>query len=88
MRRRGYTPDAIRDFCERVGVARNNSTVEFALLEHVLREDLNLRSPRVMAVLRPLRVVIETWPEGHVEEIDAPSWPADIGAGGLAHRCR
>ena len=78
LRRRGYTADAIRDFCERVGVAKNNSTVEFALLEHVLREDLNLRSPRVLAVLRPLRVVIETWPEGKVDEIDAPSWPVDV----------
>ncbi len=82
LRRRGYTADAIRDFCERVGVARNNSTVEFALLEHVLREDLNLRSPRVLAVLRPLRVVIETWPEDRVDSLDASSWPADVGKEG------
>jgi glutaminyl-tRNA synthetase len=78
MRRRGYTPEAIRELCERIGVARNNSTVEVALLEHVLREDLNLRSPRVQAVLRPLRVVLENYPEGQVEELDAPFWPADV----------
>jgi glutaminyl-tRNA synthetase len=78
LRRRGVSPEALRDFCERVGVAKNNSTVDIALLDHVLREDLNLRSPRVLAVLRPLRVVIDTWPEGKVEEIDAPYWPADV----------
>jgi glutaminyl-tRNA synthetase len=78
LRRRGYTPSALRAFCDRVGVAKNNSTVDFALLEHVLREDLNLASPRVLAVLRPLRVVIDTWSEGQVEEIDAPYWPADV----------
>ena len=61
LRRRGVTPEAIRDLCERVGVAKNNSTIDVALLDHVLREDLNLRSPRVLAVLRPLRVTIETW---------------------------
>ena len=78
LRRRGYPAQALRDFCDRVGVAKNNSTVDFALLEHVLREDLNLRSPRVLAVLRPLEVVLTNWPEGEVEELDAPSWPADV----------
>jgi glutaminyl-tRNA synthetase len=78
LRRRGYPAEALRDFCERVGVAKNNSTVDFALLEHVLREDLNPRSPRVLAVLRPLEVVLTNWPEGEVEDIDAPSWPADV----------
>ncbi len=79
LRRRGVTPEALREFCERVGVAKNNSTVDIALLDHVLREDLNLRLPRVLAVLRPLRVVIDTWPEGKVEEIDAPYWPLTTG---------
>jgi glutaminyl-tRNA synthetase len=82
LRRRGYTPEAIREFCETVGVAKTNSTVEYALLEHVLRDDLNLRSPRALAVLKPLRVVIETWPEAEVETIDAPYWPADVGKEG------
>src|SRR5207248_1753715 len=63
LRRRGYTPEAIRSFCERIGVAKRNSTVDMALLEHHLREDLNKRAPRVMAVLRPLRVVIDYDPE-------------------------
>jgi glutaminyl-tRNA synthetase len=79
MRRRGYTPEAIRELCERVGVAKNNSIVELALLEHLLREDLEKRSPRVLGVLRPLRVVIETVAEGHVEELDAPLWPSEMG---------
>lgn len=82
MRRRGYTPEAIRELCERVGVAKNNSIVDLALLEHLLREDLDRKSPRVMGVLRPLRVVIETLPEGHVEEIDAPLWPVEMGREG------
>jgi glutaminyl-tRNA synthetase len=82
LRRRGVTPEALRAFCERIGVSKNNSIVEVALFEHTLREDLNLRAPRVMAVLRPLRVVIETWPEGHVETTDAPYWPADVGKEG------
>ncbi len=82
LRRLGVTPEAIRALCERVGVAKHNSTVDIALLDHVLREDLNLRSPRVLAVLRPLRVVIETWPEGQVEDLDAPYWPADVGKEG------
>lgn len=77
LRRRGYTPEAIRDFCERIGVAKANSIVDFALLEHCLREDLNKRSSRVMAVLRPLRVVIENYPEHLVEELDAVNNPED-----------
>lgn len=67
LRRRGYTPEAIRDFCERIGVAKRNSTVDIALLEHCIREDLNQRAPRVMAVLRPLKVVITNYPENQVE---------------------
>ena len=81
LRRRGYTPEAIRDFCDRIGVAKADSTVEIALLEHCLREDLNRRAPRRMAVLRPLRVVIENYPEGQVEELDAVNNPEDPSAG-------
>ncbi len=77
MRRRGYTPEAIRTFCERIGVAKRNSTVDIAMLEHCLREDLNKRAPRVMAVLRPIRVVIENYPGGKVEELDAVNNPED-----------
>jgi glutaminyl-tRNA synthetase len=76
MRRRGYTPEAIRDLCTKVGVAKNNSTVDMALLESCVRDDLDRKSPRVMAVLRPLEVVVESYPEGEVEELDAPYWPA------------
>ena len=67
IRRRGYTPEAIRKFCERIGVGKKDSMVDVALLEHCLREDLNQRAPRVMAVLRPLRVIIDNYPEGQVE---------------------
>jgi len=81
LRRRGYTPEAIRDFCDRIGVAKNESVVDIALLEHCLREDLNKRSPRVMAVLRPLKVIIDNYPEGLVEEIEAINNPEDAGAG-------
>ena len=77
MRRRGYTPEAIRTFCERIGVAKCNSTVDIAMLEHCLREDLNKRAPRVMAVLRPLKVVLENYPEGQVEELEAVNNPED-----------
>lgn len=77
FRRRGYTPEAIRTFCERIGVAKRNSTVDIAMLEHCLREDLNKRAPRVMAVLRPIRVVIDNYPEGQVEELDAVNNPED-----------
>jgi glutaminyl-tRNA synthetase len=75
LRRRGYTPEAIRNFCERIGVAKNDSIIDMALLEHCIREDLNITSPRVMAVLRPLRVVIDNYPEGQVEEFDCPYHP-------------
>ncbi len=81
MRRRGYTPPAILDFLERIGVAKADSVVDFALLEHCVREDLNKHAPRVMGVLRPLRVVIENYPEGQVEELDAINNPEDPSAG-------
>jgi len=81
LRRRGYTPEAIRVFCDRIGVAKKESTVDIALLEHCLREDLNKRASRVMAVLKPLKVVIENFPEGQVEELDAVNNPEDPGAG-------
>ena len=81
LRRRGYTPEAIRNFCERIGVAKSNSVVDIALLEHCIREDLNLRAPRVMAVLRPLRVVIDNYPEDRVEELDAQNNPEDPSMG-------
>jgi len=75
MRRRGYTPEAIRAFCDRIGVGRRDGVVDVALLEYILREDLNARANRAMAVLRPLRVVIENFPEGHVEWFDAQNHP-------------
>ncbi len=78
LRRRGVTPEAIKAFCQRIGVSKNLSTVELALFEHVLRDDLNPRSPRVLAVLDPLKVVIENWPAGEVETLDAPYWPHDV----------
>jgi len=81
LRRRGYTPEAIRDFCGRIGVAKNDSIVDVALLENCVREDLNERTPRVMAVLRPLRVVIDNYPEGQVEEFDCPYHPQNPGMG-------
>ena len=81
MRRRGYPPEAIRDFCERIGVAKRQNTVEIALLEHSVREDLNKRAPRVMGVLRPLRVVVENYPEGQVEGLDAVNNPEDASTG-------
>lgn len=81
MRRRGYTPEAIRDFSERIGVAKRDSMVDIALLEHCLREDLNRRAPRFMAVLKPLKVVIENYPEDLVEEMEAVNNPEDPGAG-------
>ena len=80
-RRRGVTPEAIRDFCERVGVAKANSLVDPALLDHCVREDLNRRAPRVMAVLRPVRLVIENYPEGQVEELEAVNNPEDPSMG-------
>jgi glutaminyl-tRNA synthetase len=78
LRRRGVTPEAIRTFAERVGVARVNSRVEYELLEHCIREDLNTRAPRVMAVLRPLKLVITNYPADRVEWLDAPYWPHDV----------
>ena len=75
LRRRGYTPAAIRDFCERIGVAKSNSTVDIAMLEHCIREDLNAKALRAMAVLRPLKVVIENYPEGQVEELEIENNP-------------
>jgi glutaminyl-tRNA synthetase len=81
LRRRGYTPEAIRNFCERIGVAKANTTVDISLLEHCVREDLNKRAPRVMAVLRPLRVVIENYPEDQVEWVEAINNPEDESMG-------
>ncbi len=81
MRRRGYSPEAIRGFCERIGVTKYNSVTEFALLEHCLREDLNRRSQRVMAVLKPLKVVIENYPEGEEEWLEAVNNPEDASMG-------
>lgn len=75
LRRRGYTPESVRDFCDRIGVAKRNSMVDIALLEHCIREDLNMRAPRAMAVLRPLKVVIDNYPEGQVEWLDAENNP-------------
>jgi glutaminyl-tRNA synthetase len=81
LRRRGYTPESIRNFCKRIGVNKFNSTVDIALLEHCLREDLNKTSPRVMGVLRPLKVVIDNYPQDQVEELEAVNNPEDAGAG-------
>lgn len=81
LRRRGYTPESIRNFCERVGVAKRDNVVDVALLEHTLREDLNKRALRVMAVLHPLRLVIDNYPEGKVEQLDAVNNPEDPAAG-------
>ncbi len=81
LRRRGYTPEAIRNFCQRIGVAKMNSVVDMALLEHIIREDLNKTAPRVMAVLRPLRVVIDNYQDDKVEELDAENNPEDSSMG-------
>ena len=81
LRRRGYTPESIRNFCERIGVAKRDSIVDMALLEYCIREDLNKRAPRVMAVLNPLRVVIDNYPEDRVEEMEAVNNPEDSGMG-------
>jgi glutaminyl-tRNA synthetase len=81
LRRRGYTPEAIQSFCRLTGVAKANSTIDIAFLEHCLREDLNKRASRVMAVLHPLRLVIDNYPEGQVEELDAVNNPEDPDAG-------
>jgi glutaminyl-tRNA synthetase len=81
FRRRGYTPESIRDFCDRIGVAKRDSVVDIALLEHCLREDLNKRAPRVMAVLRPLKVIIDNFTEGQTEELNAVNNPEDVSMG-------
>ncbi len=81
MRRRGYTPEALRDFCDTIGVARNNNMVEIALLEYCVRQDLNKRAARVMGVLRPLKVVLTNYPEGQVDELDAVNNPEDAAMG-------
>ena len=81
MKRRGYTPEAIRTFCERIGVGKKESIVDFAFLEYCVREDLNRITPRVMGVLRPLRVVIENYPENKVEYINGPYHPKDPSVG-------
>ncbi|MBW2117594.1 MAG: glutamine--tRNA ligase/YqeY domain fusion protein [Deltaproteobacteria bacterium] len=77
IRRRGYTPESIRSFCDRIGVAKRDSIVDIALLEHCLREDLNEHAPRVMGILRPLRVVIDNYPKDRVEELEALNHPSD-----------
>jgi glutaminyl-tRNA synthetase len=81
IRRRGYTPEAIRNFCKAIGVSKTNGSIELAMLEHFVREDLNKRAPRAMAVLRPLKVVIDNYPENQVEEMDAVNNPEDATAG-------
>jgi glutaminyl-tRNA synthetase len=81
IRRRGYTPEAIRAFCGRIGVSKTNGVTELGLLEHAVREDLNKRAARVMAVLRPVRVVIDNYPEGQVEELEAVNNPEDASMG-------
>ncbi|MFH0901683.1 MAG: glutamine--tRNA ligase/YqeY domain fusion protein [Pseudomonadota bacterium] len=81
LRRRGYPPEAIRAFCERIGVAKHDSVVDIGLLEHAVRNDLERRAPRVMAVLRPLRVVIDNFPEGETLAFDAPYFPEDASRG-------
>jgi glutaminyl-tRNA synthetase len=75
MRRRGYPPEAIRNFCDRIGVAKNDSIVDIALLEHCVRDTLNEMAPRVMGVLRPLRMVIDNYPENRMEELESPCHP-------------
>jgi glutaminyl-tRNA synthetase len=81
LRRRGCTPEAVRNFCEKIGVGRRENIVDLALLEYCVREDLNRRAPRVMSVLRPLKVIIENYPEGQVEELEAVNNPEDAAMG-------
>src|SRR5687768_1766087 len=81
MRRRGYTAEAIRAFCDRIGVAKRENVVDVAQLEHAVREDQNRRAPRVMGVLRPLRVIVENYPEGQVEQLDVINNPEDADVG-------
>src|SRR5207253_3554946 len=81
LRRRGYTPEAIRDFCARIGVAKKENVIDVAQLEHSVREHLNRCAPRVMVVLRPIRVIITNYPEGQVEHLDVINNPEDPSAG-------
>jgi glutaminyl-tRNA synthetase len=81
LRRRGYTPESIRDFCARVGVAKKENVIDVSLLEHCVREDLNRRAPRAMAVLRPLKLVLTNYPEGQSEEFEIASHPDDASLG-------
>jgi glutaminyl-tRNA synthetase len=81
IRRRGYTPEAIREFCARIGVSKFDSVIDVSVLENCIREDLNKRAPRVMAVLRPLKVVIDNYPEGQTEQMEAVNNPEDASAG-------
>jgi glutaminyl-tRNA synthetase len=81
LRRRGYTPESIRDFCTRIGVAKKENVIDVAQLEHSVREDLNRRAPRVMTVLRPMKVVLTNYPEGQVEEVDVINNPEELSAG-------
>jgi glutaminyl-tRNA synthetase len=81
IRRRGFTPEAIRDFCATIGVSKVDSTVDYALLEHCVRADLNKRAPRVMGVLRPLKVIVDNYPEGQVEQMEAINNPEDASQG-------
>ena len=86
IRRRGYTPEAIRDFCSRIGVAKKENVVDIALLEHTVREDLNRRALRALAVLRPLKLVIDNYPDDRVEQVHAINNPEDAAAEiGRAH---
>ncbi len=86
LRRRGYTPEAIRDFMSRIGVAKTDSVVDIALLEHCLREDLNKKAPRRMAVLRPLKLIIDNWEEGRTEDLEAINNPEDLASGSRSVR--
>ena len=81
MRRRGYTPEALRDFCERIGLTKSDTMIDMSVLENCVREDLDKRTRRVMAVLNPLKVVIENYPEGQVEQLNAPYHPNDPSMG-------
>ena len=81
LRRRGYTPESIRNFCDRIGVAKRANVVDISNLEHAIREDLNVRAPRVMAVLNPIKVIIENYPDGQAEDVDVINNPEDASAG-------
>ncbi|MFZ8528545.1 glutamine--tRNA ligase, partial [Staphylococcus aureus] len=81
-RRRGVTPEALRDFCELIGVAKNNSIVDIGQFEFAIRGDLEKRAPKAMAVLRPLRVVVTNWPAGTTDELTLPWWPGEPERGG------